>query len=420
MRKIRIRTPFALGLLAAALHASMANAQDAGGPQLTLSGYGTAGLVHSDNDRADYLVDAFKPNGPGHSRSVSFDADSRLGVQAALQVTPRLSALVQVLAEQRYNNSYRPDLEWANVKYQVTPDLSVRAGRVVLPVFMVTDSRRVGYANPWVRPPVEMYSLVPVTHSDGVDASWRISPGGFTNTLQATAGRTDSKFPNASGFEPGTAKVRNLFSINDTFESGFATLRLIYGRASLTIEAFEPFGDAFRQFGPQGAAIADKYGVMGRKVNFFGVGASYDPGQWFVMGEAAKFDTHSIVGAKKAWYASGGYRLGKFTPYATYAQIKAYSNTSDPGLSLEGLPPQAIPTALFLNATLNQQLNLLPRQKTFSLGVRWDFLKNAALKLQYDRIDLDAGSRGTFGNVQPDFQPGGRVQVYSAAVDFVF
>jgi hypothetical protein len=70
--------------------------------------------------------------------------------------------------------------------------------------------------------------------------------------------------------------------------------------------------------------------------------------------------------------------------------------------------------------TLNQQLNLLPRQNTFSAGVRWDFYKNAALKLQYDRVDIDPGSRGTFGNVQPGFQPGGQVQLFSAAVDFVF
>jgi hypothetical protein len=46
--------------------------------------------------------------------------------------------------------------------------------------------------------------------------------------------------------------------------------------------------------------------------------------------------------------------------------------------------------------------------------VRWDFWRNAALKVQYDRIDLAAGSRGTFGNVQPDFPLGGKVQVSSA------
>src|SRR5256885_12891838 len=53
------------------------------------------------------------------------------------------------------------------------------------------------------------------------------------------------------------------------------------------------------------------------KVDFVGIGASYDPGKWFAMAEWARFDTHSILGARTAWYASGGYRFGKITPYAT-------------------------------------------------------------------------------------------------------
>jgi hypothetical protein len=78
------------------------------------------------------------------------------------------------------------------------------------------------------------------------------------------------------------------------------------------------------------------------------------------------------------------------------------------------------PIAAFLNANLNAQLGLLPVQDTMSAGVRWDFYKNAALKVQYDRVKIGANSRGTFGNFAPDFQPGVRVQLFSAAVDFVF
>ena len=47
-------------------------------------------------------------------------------------------------------------------------------------------------------------------------------------------------------------------------------------------------------------------------------------------------------------------------------------------------------------------------------------MRNAALKLQYDRLNLDAGSSGRLGNVHPAFQPGGTVNVFSVAVDFVF
>jgi hypothetical protein len=407
-------------LCLAVLQAAAAHAQDSTLPQVTLSGYGTIGAAHSDEDRADYLVDLFKPNGPGRTRSWSADADSRLGLQASALLTPRFSAVVQVLAQQRFDNTYRPTVEWANVKYQVTPDFSIRGGRVVLPVFMVTDTRRVGYSNPWIRPPVELYSLVPVTSNDGFDASYRFVAGGYSNTAQLSIGRSDSKFPNSSGFEAGTAKVRNLVALNDAIERGFATVRLSVGRASLTIDALRPLFDAFRQFGPAGEDIAARYSVDGRHVTFVGVGASYDPGTWFAMAEWARFRTNSVAGSKSAWYASGGYRFNQLTPYVTYARIKADTNTSDPGLPLAGLPPQLAPVAAFLNASLNEQLNLLPVQDTISAGVRWDFAKNAALKIQYDRIKLGANSRGTFGNFAPDFQPGVRVQLFSAAVDFVF
>jgi hypothetical protein len=59
-------------------------------------------------------------------------------------------------------------------------------------------------------------------------------------------------------------------------------------------------------------------------------------------------------------------------------------------------------------------------QKTVSIGGRWDFARNAALKLQLDRTHLGAGSSGALINVQPGFQPGGKFTVFSAAIDFVF
>jgi hypothetical protein len=100
-----------------------------------------------------------------------------LGAQVTARLTERWSAVLQVVSEQDPGHTYRPEVEWANVKYQATPDLSVRIGRTVLPVLMLADIRRVGYANPWVRPPVEVYSLVPVTSNDGVDASYRTNAG---------------------------------------------------------------------------------------------------------------------------------------------------------------------------------------------------------------------------------------------------
>ncbi len=386
----------------------------------SFSGYGTLGVAHSDNDRADYLVDAFRPSGPGFTHDWSADVDSRLGAQVTASLGSRVSAVVQVLSHQAYDDSYRPMVEWANVKLQATPDIAVRAGRVVLPIFLETDSRRVGYANPWVRPPVEVYSLVPVTTSDGVDGSWRMQPGDWVNTVQVTLGRSDSHFPDSGGFKAGTAKVRNELAVVDTLERGFATLRLSYGQARLTVDALQPLFDAYRQFGPTGEALAQRFEVSDRLVHFSGVGASYDPGRWFAMAEWARFDTDSLLGVKSGWYASGGWRFGRLTPYATYARVKADSDTSNPGLPTQGLPPPLAGLAGQLNAALNNELGLIPQQHTVSLGLRWDALRNAAFKLQYDRVAVAASSYGTFGNIQPGFHRGETVDVFSAVVDFVF
>ena len=410
-----------MAIAAAALAALSTAARADEAPQLKFSGYGTIGVAHSDNRDADYLVDSFKPNGPGFTRAWNADTDSRLGLQASAELSPRVSAVLQVISQQRYDGSYRPAIEWANVKFSPLPDLNLRAGRIVLPVFMVTDSRRVGYANAWVRPPVEMYSMVPVTNSDGIDASYRATLSGTTaDTLEVTAGRSDAKFPASQGLGAGTAEVRDILAVANTLESGFATVRLNYGQARLTIPDYRAFEDAFRQFGPPGAAIAERYGVDGKLVKFVGAGVSYDPGPWFAIAEWAQFDTHSIIGKKAAWYVSAGHRWNKLTPYATYARLKGLSNTSDPGIPLAGLPPQVAAVAGQLNAVLDSQLAVLPTQSTLSVGVRWDLLRSAALKLQYDRVTPGAGSHGVFGNIQPGFQPGTTVHLISATFDFVF
>jgi len=150
-----------------------------------------------------------------------------------------------------------------------------------------------------------------------------------------------------------------------------------------------------------------------------GIAVSYDPGAWFVMGEWGHIDSHSSIGNKTGWYASGGYRFGKFTPYVTYAQATA-DNLSDPGLTVSALPPFLVAPASGLNAALNSILSTKPVQNTVSVGGRWDFMKNTDLKLQFDHTRIGAGSSGVLSNLQPGFQLGGNVTVFSATIDFVF
>jgi hypothetical protein len=263
-----------------------------------------------------------------------------------------------------------------------------------------------------VRPPVEVYGLVPISNSDGVDLAYRLHVAEATNITQASYGQTKLRD------DSSTTKVKSLYGFANTTEIGPATVRFSYLRGNLTGDYSRAFFDLFRQFGPEGDAIADKYDINNKLTTFVGLGGSYDPGNWFLMAEWSKENTHSILGANTGWYASSGYRFGKFTPYLTYAHVKLDSNKSDPGLTT--VPPASAAAAASLNAALNSFLESNAAQKTISVGARWDFAKNIALKLQYDHIRISSGSQGTLINAQPDFQRGGKVNVFTTVLDFVF
>jgi len=403
-----------LALAVVTLNAAVANAADMS--MFSLSSFGTAGIVHSSERKADFTSSIFKPNGAGHSRNWSADVDSLIGAQLTATFTPQLSAVVQVISEQRYDNSYRPFLEWANIKYQFTPDFSARIGRTVLPTFLVSDTRKVGYTLPWVRAPMELYSLMPITSSDGVDGSYRFRVGDVTNTVHAHYGQTDSRQPDGAG----KALTRNLWGLTNTAEVDALTARITYMKADLTLEQFNSIFDTFREFGEEGIAIADRYDSDDTPVDFIGVGASYDPGDWFVMSEWGRLDSRSGLGRTSGWYISGGYRVEAFTPYITYARSKTETEVSAPGLTTSTLPPAFAGIATELNGALNSILGSNEGQQTLSLGVRWDFTKNMDAKLQYDHTRLKGNSVGPLINSQPDFESGGSFNVISLAVDFVF
>jgi hypothetical protein len=391
-----------------------ATAQESSTPRLSFNAFGTAGLTYSSEDQADFAWNPFQSDGPGHTDPVSHGLDSRLGGQATLEVTSKLTTIVQVVLERNNEGDYAPQLEWANLGYALTPALTVRAGRLVIPAFLTSDYRKVGFANPWVRPPVELYGLVPVFTSDGVDAHYRMHTGDWTTVLGAQFGRSHANLPDGSDVE-----LENVWNVNATVQRGSFTGRVAVANGEMYVESFEPLFDGFRAFGPEGEEIADRFAVDGSRMQFASAGAGYDPGRWFAMAEIAWSDLNSVLGEGLAGQATGGYRLGSFTPYAAYSRSGRLSDSSDPGLSLASVPPEQIEAAATLNAILNGILRSAPVQQTLAVGGRWDFRPGMSLKLQVDFIDALGDSPGTFINQQPGFEPGGSARLVSLALDFV-
>jgi hypothetical protein len=284
-----------------------------------------------------------------------------------------------------------------------------------------------------VRPPQEVYLINTVTSNDGVDATHVSHFGDSVNTLSGFYGVSTAKVPGDV-----TVKAKSNWGINNTLEMGATTLRVSYASLKADVESpslqllsdgLNGFGGAasavpvpsIQAAGAQAFALAQKYSLKDLSRQTLSIGVSHDTGHWFVAGEYVRFVGSSVFANANAGYVTAGYRVAAWTPYATLATIRTPQFTFE-SISTAGLPAELAAGAAGLNAGVSSLAGNIPAptQKSVTLGLRWDFMKNAAAKLQYDHIDLGANSYGQLVNRSSSYQPGGKLNLVSSAVDFVF
>ncbi|MET0657834.1 MAG: hypothetical protein ABW110_06715 [Steroidobacteraceae bacterium] len=420
--------------LAAAVACALAQSAHAAGIEdiFSLRGYGTFGVAHSDNDEADVVNDlCSQEKGVGYTDSWSTRLDSKSALQIDMHFTDRLSGVVQLVSESLSNKSWDgdineewvPTLEWANLSYKVTDELTVRAGRVVLPFLMSAEYSKVGFANHWMRGPTEVYGQMPFASMDGGDVSYKQAHGDSTSTVRASYGGLAYR---SYAF---LAQVQ-MKTLSYTLEKGPLTARAAY--MGITFRSIHDLGLSpnYQQFANTAAALnfdeaADVASEVARTFRhtwypskWYTVGATYDPGAWFVLGELVHSDQRRIPSDYTTGYVSGGVRMGKLTPYATFSKVEF--DKEDHVIPTAGMPAELAGFADALNTALDGAFTGDRSQQTLSVGLRWDVYNGFALKAQYDHVMLDDNSLGLFANRQPGFDRGGNTNVVGLSVDFVF
>ena len=391
----------ACGLASSAAHAD-AFSWD---PSWAFSGFGTVGYVQTNTDAGLYA-------GPGQSggagKDGTFGVDSKIGGQINAKANNVFSATVQVISERDGDGNFKPSVDWAFVKAQVTPGLSLRAGRIGAPLFAVSDFRNIGYSNLWLRTPVDVYGQVAFSHFDGGDAIYQDTIGSTTVTGQVYYGRTNS----VSDGTPIHVKQETGVNVTVEFDDGI-TLRAGRVQGKLTADSASLDQLVAILSATPFAAVGQEVSVQSKDASFTGFGIGYDHDNWVASAEYTKRKTSSYVSSTTGWNATLGYRVGKFTPYASVSQIKV--DNSNVNNTIPASVPQLAPLAAAVNGLIANQ-NLA--QKTDSVGLRWDAYKNIDVKVQYDRIKPGAGAKGLFNRVTSPLPSS--VSVYSVAVDFLF
>lgn len=423
----KIITPAAI---AALVFSPFASALELG-HGLSLKGFGTVGLVHSDNNQADYVANYyFQPTGAGASRQTQYAVDTRAGIQLDWQAAERISLTAQVISKQFEDKTWTPRLELAFVKFAASPDLDIRIGRIRPAVYMLSSFLDVNYANPWVRPPVEFYSSAPLSRLEGADLIWRPKTGDVTWVVQPYAGYSKLDLPNNADLE-----AKKIFGINLAASLGDFTLRGGYLQTDLTVNrpaiktTIAPLLNLYCRLAGAGSVECQQGDALlpnSKKSSFASLGASWDNGDYFVSGEYGRRSSDSFVSDATIWYLGGGMRLGKLTPYLTYSSFKTDSPTSfSSGRIPANFPRPGLPGS---NALITGLLTSNPMdQNTTSLGIRYDVAQNMAIKLQWDKVrtSLQDGQRNTGGGMFINQQTGfantsHSVNLLSASLDFTF
>jgi hypothetical protein len=392
----------------------------------SFSGYGTLGYSHENEDDINFVRDvgqkALSP------REGTWLTDSSIGLQAAYRFSLQTDAVVQVVARDKDGATLGNSIEWAYLSHRPSENLNLRFGRVGVDVFLMSDYRNLGYAQITVRPKNEFYGFLPFYSLDGLDAAYTLNTDAGRWVFKSQFGRVQASIPLVTG-DSYDFVANNVFDFTVTHESGPWRFKAVYSTLKLVNEAplaalTEPLAGIAALGVPgvssEAAGLLDGMTFKGGVFDYLALGASYDDGTWLAQGEVSKISAdRQIFPQGTAAYLNIGRRFGLFTPYASLSGFRA-SNSAVAAQSdwASVLGAQA---GLLQGAAITASNMFRADQDTFSLGVRWDFHPQAALKLQWDRVYIHEDGYGLWSSMPGATLAGDdRVNLVTTTLDWMF
>lgn len=336
---------------------SIKNHMDEIQERLRVSGFLSAGFNIASEDGTSTFDKSF-------GEHYNFATDSKAGIQFDFHVADNVSATMQVISRAKVQDGdkldWRPEMEWAFLNYSVTDKVDIRAGRFRLPLYLYSDSLDLGFTQPFVRPPLGYY-ITSISNLDGIDVNYSFNTGEVVHSFQAYAGIWSAERDDSQ----------------------------VYGAVyQLDYKAW--------QVRASGMGIRIAAGPFIEYPTFYSGSLKYDDGQWLGVFEYSISEADwKLARSLESMYATLGYRIGNFMPYAVYEVFSTQDEKASP-----------IPS-------------VVPKEGTgTSLGVRYNLNANVSVKFQYDDHGDFNGTKGPFntiGDADAD-----DVSIYSFVVDAVF
>lgn len=374
------------------------------GSPFFIDAFGTFGLAVSDLDHPRYRTDQIYTDGIGSTPTAKID--TRAGLQVGGSPTDRIDVNLQGLLANNHNDETRLAVSWAYAQFELNPEWYLKVGRYRTPWFMYSDTIDVGYAYPWVRPPVELYTTSATFHSDdGLLLQYRraLESGRLQIDMHAghTSGEAYSRTTHPSHVQLRQIGVSATYSHDAT--DWFATV--VHSKEFVRSSTWDGYMAHCAALG--NGAPCNEYSFDNVPATQYGLGVRHDDGRWMIASEVARNSPGNRTNEQSlAYYLSAGYHLGNVLPYLTYSQLRNFGPRSETRFDA------------YLNSVFTYRQTNQPAQRTWSLGARWDARPGIALKAQLDNVRATPPSAGTFASPLPANVHS--VNVFSLTLDWTY
>ena len=232
---------------------------------------------------------------------------TKLGLTISSQVTDDINvAMLLMSAAADDGESFNTHVDWAFASFRLNDDFSLRAGKLKFPVGLVNEYVDVGAAYPWINAPILIYS----DEASGPQAT-REAYTGTSLLWESYVGDSD--------WQVGADLFFGQVALEGMTVKGVlgATLRANWDDV-VELQASSYSGDMHTD--PAGGMMMMAMNEKEHSATLVGLKVDWHNIIAYVEAASVEMDfsmNNRNVGNSDAWYATLGYRIGKFLPHIT-------------------------------------------------------------------------------------------------------
>ncbi|HYJ41679.1 MAG TPA: hypothetical protein VEW08_12880, partial [Steroidobacteraceae bacterium] len=142
-----------------------AHAEELVAKQFTLRGFGTAAATTQNAEGLEFRRSTAQQLGV-EANEIELYTDSIAGVQVNAKLGSKFDVVLQGLTRQHADGGWNPEMSLGFLRFSPDESWVLRAGRVGYDIYLLAESRQVGYSYLALRPAPELYGMM---SSDGID-----------------------------------------------------------------------------------------------------------------------------------------------------------------------------------------------------------------------------------------------------------